>query len=143
MNKTRAVLAVLTLTVLVPVLSGRGDKDKGIRIRPKDREKVSALMHRKLEHSQKVLEGIALADFDEIAKHADELILLSKKAEWTVLKTPKYEVYSSEFRRAAEDLIKNAKDKNIEAATLSYMDMTMDCVRCHKYVREIREARRD
>ena len=32
--------------------------------------KVSDFMRLKLQHSQKVLEGIALEDFDEIAEHS-------------------------------------------------------------------------
>ena len=100
-------------------------------------------MHQKLEHSQKILEAITLEDFDLIGKHADELIVLSKRLEWKVLKTPKYEVHSNDFRRAAEELIKNAKDKNLDAASLSYVELTLTCVRCHKHVREVRMARRD
>jgi hypothetical protein len=113
------------------------------RAAPQNREAVSELMHNKLRHAQKVLEGVAVNDFDMIAKHAEELVLLSKKAEWMVFKTPKYELRSNEFRRAAEDLIQNAKQKNLDAAALSYMDMTMSCVRCHKYVRQVRQARLD
>ena len=33
-----------------------------------------------------------------------------------------------------------AKAKNIEGVTLAYFEMTMSCVRCHTYVREIRDA---
>src|SRR5205823_639126 len=92
---------------------------------------------------QKVLEGIVTSDFKLIAKHADELIDLSKQAEWKVLKTPQYEVHSNEFRRSAETLIKNAKDKNLDAAALTYVEMTLTCVRCHKHVREERLTRFD
>jgi hypothetical protein len=131
---------VLAFSVLRP--AGKAAEREG-RAAPQDRDVVSDLMHKKLKHAQKVLEGLAVNDFDMIAKHAQELMLLSKKAEWMVVKTPKYELRSNEFRRTAEDLIQNAKQKNIDAATLSYMDMTMSCVRCHKYVREIRRARLD
>ncbi len=105
--------------------------------------KVSALMKRKLDQSQKVLAGLALNDFDEIAKHAQELIAISKEAEWKVLKTPEYDNYSNDFRRIAGRLVKNAKDRNIDAATLSYMNLTLTCVECHKHVREVRMVRAD
>lgn len=52
-------------------------------------------------------------------------------------------MHSNEFRRSAENVAQAAKNKNIEGATLVYMDMTMVCVRCHKHVREVRQARRD
>jgi hypothetical protein len=130
------------LFVSLPRRAGKAAEREG-RAASRDREAVSELMHNKLKHAQKVLEGVAVNDFDMIAKHAEELVLLSKKAEWMVFKTPKYELRSNEFRRAAEELIQNAKQKNLDAAALSYMDMTMSCVRCHKYVRQVRQARLD
>jgi hypothetical protein len=103
--------------------------------------KVLPLMQRKLQASQKVLEGVALGDFDKIGKSAEELLTLSKLAEWRVVKTPRYDMFSSEFQRAAETLMKNAKDKILDAASLTYVELTLTCVKCHKYVREVRMVR--
>jgi cytochrome c556 len=47
---------------------------------------------------------------------------------------------SNEFRRAAEKIIDKAKAKNIDGVTLAYFEMTMSCVRCHEYVREVRDV---
>jgi hypothetical protein len=123
------VLAAVTLTV-APVTRGYGDK-------PSD--KTNELMKRKLKESQKVLEGLALNDFGTISKHAEELLLISKTAEWRVLKTMDYEMFSNSFQRSASDLIKNAKEKNLDASALSYVEMTLTCVKCHKHVREERK----
>jgi len=131
----KRILYLLTASVLllgVPVAGSWEEKDK-----------VAALMHRKLAKSQKVLEGVAIKDFDLIAKNAEELIAISKEAEWKVVKTPRYEMYSNEFRRTAEALIANAKDKNLDAAALSYVDLTLTCVKCHKHVREVKMVRLD
>jgi hypothetical protein len=133
MKRVTFVAVVLVLLVGLPAVGGHGEEPK----------KVNELMQKKLLQSQKVLEGIALNDFDKIAKHAEELIAISKMAEWRVLKTPKYELYSNEFQRAADDLVKKAKDKNLDAATLSYFELTLTCVKCHKHVRETREVRFD
>jgi hypothetical protein len=43
---------------------------------------------------------------------------------------------SSEFRGSAQRLRDHAKEKNVDAATLSYFEVTLNCVRCHKYVRQ-------
>jgi hypothetical protein len=142
MKRVALLTTVLALVASFPLASGHGEAPGKKKV-PKADPKVSELMRQKLEHSQKILEGIALEDFDLIGKHADELIVLSKRLEWKVLKTPKYEVHSNDFRRAAEDLIRNAKDKNLDAASLSYVELTLTCVRCHKHVREVRMARRD
>ena len=98
-------------------------------------------MKAKLRNSQILLEGMALQDFGKIQNAADELIQLSKTAEWMVYKTPRYEVHSNEFRRAVGVIYQKAKDKNIDGVALAYLDMTMACIRCHQYVREVRDAR--
>jgi hypothetical protein len=103
--------------------------------------KVSKIMADKLKCSKNLLEGIALKDFTKITRNAEELIQLSKTEEWLVLKTPKYELHNNEFRRTAENIIAKAKAKNIDGVTLAYFEMTMSCVRCHEYVREVRDAR--
>jgi hypothetical protein len=98
------------------------------------------LMQKKLDHAQKVLEGVAVQDYDLIERNADELILISKKAEWKVIQTPDYVRHSEDFRRNGELLVKHAKAKNIDAAALAYVQMTLSCVNCHKHVREVRIA---
>jgi hypothetical protein len=108
-----------------------------------DQDAVSKLMRQKLEQAQKVLEGIALNDFGKIAKHGEELIQISKLAEWRVVKSPQYEVHSNAFRQAAETLIEKADQKNLDGAALAYLDLTLTCVKCHKYVREVRMTRLD
>jgi hypothetical protein len=106
-----------------------------------DDKEISGLMHKKLVASQQVLEGIVVNDFNKIDKGATDLIAVSKAAEWKVLRTPEYETYSNDFRRLAEALIRNAKEKNNDGAVQAYADMTRTCVQCHKHVREIRMAR--
>lgn len=102
---------------------------------------VNKLMLEKLQCSQKLLEGIAISDFAKISANAEKLIQLSNTEEWLVLKTPRYEMHSNEFRRTAEALIQKSKAKSIDGVTLAFFEMTMSCVRCHQYVREVREAR--
>ncbi len=124
-------LVVLFLLAGVCTPAGRGgDVDKS--------SKTAELMRKKLKHSQGVLEGVALGDFDKIADNAGQLILISQKTEWMVVKGPQYEMFSNQFRKNAESLVKNAKAKNLDGAALDYVDLTMTCVKCHKYVRETR-----
>ncbi|MFM7072477.1 MAG: hypothetical protein ACKO38_11875 [Planctomycetota bacterium] len=109
--------------------------------RAQEPNKVSEFMRAKLVHSQKVLEGLAVENFDQIAKNAQDLSLLSQAATWQVLQTAEYRDRSTEFRRSADALAEAAKKKNLEGAALAYVDMTMKCVNCHKYVRQVRMAR--
>ena len=97
---------------------------------------LSAFMKAKLEHSQKTLEGLAKADYDLVAKHSQAISLLCEDELWAVLKTPEYQDRSNEFRRSVNAITDAARKKNLEAATLAYVDATMKCVTCHKYVRQ-------
>jgi len=133
MSRATRIAVGLVLLLGVATLSGHGGE-------PKKDNVLHDLMQRKLAASQKVLEGIALNDFDKIGKEADELIAVSKQTEWRVLKTPQFELHSNDFRRIADNLAKNAKEKNLDGAALSYVELTLTCVKCHKHVRETRNT---
>jgi predicted GTPase len=94
-------------------------------------------MRKKLEASQSVLEGLALEDFDLIARGAKHLKTTSAAAEFLVIHDPLYTEQADEFRRIIDKLERAAKEKRIDGATLAYVDMTMSCVECHKYVRNV------
>ena len=102
---------------------------------------LSAFMKAKLEHSQKTLEGLARADYDLVAKHSQAISLLCEDELWAVLKTPEYQDRSNEFRRSVNAITDAARKKNLEGATLAYVDATLKCVSCHKYVRQTRIPR--
>src|SRR5476651_1735085 len=89
--------------------------------------RLQQLMIDKLTNSQKLLEGIALGKFDKIEKHANELVRISKTAEWLAHKKPRYEQFSNEFQRAAEEIVTKAKSKNMDGVTLAYFDLTKAC----------------
>lgn len=103
----------------------------------KKKREPDPLMAAKLKESQTLLEGLALNDFAKVQKSAEELLRISKEAQFRkALNTPRYDQHANSFQRAAETLIEKAKAKNIDGATLAYMDMTMTCVRCHQHTRE-------
>ncbi|MEW4570532.1 hypothetical protein AB1L88_21940 [Tautonia sp. JC769] len=100
-------------------------------------DKRAELMALKLDYAKNVLEGLTLEKMDLVAKNAQDLKLLSAAAEWepATVPGPLYLVYTREFQRIADSLAENAKDQNLDAATLAYVQLTMNCVECHKYVR--------
>lgn len=108
--------------------------------RTQEQGQVQDFMRLKLEHAQRVLEGVTLEDFELIAKHSQEISLLSQAASWRVLQTPEYLQQSMEFRRVADALTAEAKERNLDGAALKYVDLTLKCVNCHKYVRGVRVA---
>src|SRR5262249_17782630 len=113
----RIVATMLAVTVALVASAGHGQEKK------KDDNKTGTLMKKKLAASQKVLEGLALNDFTQIKENADALHDISREATFKALKTPRYEIYADEFQQTAEKLSKAAKDKNLDAAALAYVDL--------------------
>lgn len=123
----RLLYAALILPLLVVPSSSQEKKKR----------EPDPLMLAKLKESQTLLEGLTLNDLGKVEKSAAELLKISKAAQVRkALNTPAYELHANTFQRAAETMIAKAKAKNIDGATLAYVDMTISCVRCHQYTRE-------
>src|SRR5262245_12149528 len=148
MSTRRFILIVVMVTFAVsvfgPILRGFGtDRPTEDKAVPPSADAMTKLMRKKLEHAQKLLEGIAINDFKKVDENAGDLMTLSKVAEFRALKTLDYERHTNDFRRTLDDMRRGVKNRNLEAVTLAYMDMTMTCVRCHTHVRDTRLARLD
>ncbi len=104
---------------------------------------VDTFMRAKLVHSQIVVEGLTTEDFDMIAKGAQDMSLLSQDSQWQVLQTPEYIRRGAEFRRSADKLKREAQEEDLDGALLAYVDVTIKCVECHKYIRQVQNARLD
>lgn len=128
--RTLVLVFVAAVASIVLPPSHAADRDQAIK----------TLMRRKLADAEKVLEGLALNDFDKIAKHGNDLIEVGKAEDWAVLKTAEYKLYSNDFRRIAARLTRQAKAKNTDGVALAYVDLTLTCVKCHQHVREERMA---
>ena len=124
-----AVAVALTLAGAVAVVPAAEPEP----LRPDD---VAVFMRAKLDHSSEVLEGLSLADFEKIRRGGQLLALASQASSWQVLQSEEYARQSVAFRRACERLERAAAEKNLDAAALAWMDVTMKCVQCHRYVRD-------
>lgn len=137
-NERRIVVAIMGAIsmsmsgLLAPAADPPVDKDL--------RGRVAVFMRAKLASSQSVLEGLVTEKFDLVVSGGQRMIVMSKAAEWNAGEGDVYKRDTARFVDAAEELIKHAKAKNIEGATLSYLQLTMSCVDCHKHVRAIRVA---
>jgi cytochrome c556 len=98
--------------------------------------KLAAFMRQKLYHSEKTLEGLTTENYDLVAKHSQAMSLLCQDEQWATLRTKEYAERSTEFRRSVDAITSAAREKNLDAATLAYVDATMQCISCHKYVRQ-------
>jgi len=138
----RILLGALLATVVATAITFGTNTAQG-EVVPKPKEKAEpkkklTVMERKLKYSQQVLTGLALKDFDIIDDSSKELMTCLKDATWRINDTKEYLLHSNEFLRQIESLQKAAKKKNIDAATVAYVEMTFTCVKCHEHLRETR-----
>lgn len=133
MFKRPAIITTLLLTATIAAgyiaTSNRSDAQQ-----PGTGQRAT-FMRLKLQPVKDILEAIALEDFDRISASAERIHLLSLDESWMVIQTDEYRRQSDEFRRSVAVMSKAAKDKNIDGATLGYMQMTLNCVRCHRQLR--------
>ena len=141
MRKLGHFLTFAALLVSVSTMSGHAQGQGKADRQKSDPKKLQELMRKKLDHAQKLLGAIAMNKLDDVVKNADALVEVSKEAEWKVYKTPQFEMNSDDFRRSAEKLSRQAKAKDLDSAKLTYLEMTMTCFHCHRYVRDVGMAR--
>ncbi len=98
-------------------------------------EQGNAFMQLKVKSAEMVLAGIAVKDFERIETGAAALVRLSKKTEFQMGSIPGYDQHNANFRRTAEELVRHAKNKNLDGAALAYIQLTRNCVECHKELR--------
>jgi len=102
---------------------------------PKTDESMQSFMRAKLGASTKILEGLALEDLDLVREGAIELNRMSSAEKWRRHDDMLYRQFSAEFRQTTSDLIDAAKGNLFDRAALKWMDATMNCIECHRYVR--------
>jgi cytochrome c556 len=144
----RGMFAALMLACLIGVATeaGRAEEREPPRIKGQEKDKApttaQAFMRDKLAQVNQVLGALAVEDFDKVSENATRLRMLSRAASWYVFDSDEYTRYSKNFQEQASDLERHAKDKNLDAAALDYVRLSMTCIECHKYVRAARQGKK-
>jgi hypothetical protein len=94
------------------------------------------VMQAKLRHAQALMAALAKEDYKKLEEHADALVGISKATEFLrAYKTEEYEFQTRAFQRSAQTLAEKARNKNLDGATLAFLDMNISCVGCHNHFR--------
>ena len=96
---------------------------------------MSVWMKKKLIHSQAILRGLAMGDFEDVQYNAGRLKLLNRVEGFVRRKNPDYRAHLNTFSRVIAEIERQAQKKNIEGATLAFNQLTVSCVECHKTLR--------
>lgn len=123
----------------VPAVAQEPAKGKDPAKKPEqtvEGETASVWMQKKLDLSRNLLGGIASGDFEQISKAAHSLRTLSKFETFVRRSTPGYRTQVDIFEHSLDEILKQAKQENLEGVTLGFNQLTHSCVSCHKQLRE-------
>jgi hypothetical protein len=99
---------------------------------------LKRVMHEKLTCAQGILEAVVTSNWTALDRQARALQQLTASPAWAVLASPEYVRYTEAFTRTAQNLVDAARDRDLEAAPLAYVSLTLTCVQCHRYVARAR-----
>jgi len=126
---TLATLALMTATLAVHPTRGGDDQGK--------EKQASIWMKQKLVASQNILGGLTKGDFDAIRLNAESMLFVGYLEKWVRADTPGYQNMMRDFEYANKALVHASREKNLDGATLGYVQLTLSCVNCHKVVRDV------
>jgi hypothetical protein len=92
-------------------------------------------MRQKMQASNLILEGLCMDDLKTVAAGTQTLMKMPSEAKWRVSNDMMYRRYSNEFVQAVEELQKEAEENDIDGASMAWVNVTMKCMKCHKWVR--------
>jgi hypothetical protein len=97
---------------------------------------LEAAMDAKLRHTHRLITSLAVEDFARMAQDAAELRRIGESALLKISPDVEYVKFCTEFSTVVEELGRRAKAHDLNGATLSFIRLTMNCVECHKHVRD-------
>lgn len=92
-------------------------------------------MRHKMQASNLILEGLCTDDMKTVTSGTQSLLKMPNEVKWRVSNDMMYRRYSTEFVQAVEELQKEAEENDIDAASMAWVNVTMKCLKCHKWVR--------
>ena len=132
-------LAVIAGTIHLGFATSAQDRYKGIEKKSQKTKqtKLQKLMRGKLDAANKILEGLTTEDFELVGKGSDALTKISSHEAWRVSNDTMYRQQSIEFQSMVKRLSRAAKDEKLDTAALAYVQVTISCIDCHKWVRAV------
>ena len=61
---------------------------------------------------------------------------MSEAESWRATNDMMYMQHSREFRNSVEALLGKAKKKSPDGLALAWLDVTLECIKCHEWVRD-------
>ena len=148
-----AVVAMALLIMFFPSMgvnnsSASQDEKNAVKVPPAKDESsadkqddpdpvLKKFMRQKLHASNQILEGLCTEDLEMVSDGSDTLMKMSGEEHWRVSNDIMYRRYSTEFMHAVEELQQEAKDNDMNGTSMAWVNVTMKCLKCHEWVRNI------
>jgi hypothetical protein len=136
----RITLAAVLAILLVFPKCGWTQDDKSAAKQPdsnNEKGKVpSVWMKVKLKSTENILRGLTLGDFDLVEENALRMNAFSRLEQVVHGRDAEYQTQLKFFSHANQELARQAKKKNLEGATLAFVQLTTSCFNCHRAVRD-------
>lgn len=113
------------------------DEQKQDVAKQQTKKLLSEFMRKKLDSSNKILEGLVTDELKTVAEACDELLEMSTAEKWRASNDMMYLQHSEEFRNSVKQLRKKANSASIDGTALAWVDVTMNCIQCHEWVRNV------
>lgn len=144
MNATRLTCVLLLLGAGVLVWRSAGEPRQGVADdqakKAKEDADLRTFMRKKLVASNQVLEGLCTDDMELVKTGARTLAEMSTAERWRVSNDPLYRQFSSDFQEITQQLVKAADANNPDRVAMKWMDATISCIDCHRFVRGMHVA---
>lgn len=136
---TALVLSAVGATAIYVLPGARAQNPPKLQGEEKPRnrtEELQRFMRRKLDASNRILEGLATEDSRLVKTGAEALSTMCEAEEWRVSKDVMYRQFSNDFQRGTKLLADAAQAGDLDKALVRWMDVTIQCIDCHKFVRD-------
>ncbi|MCG8583392.1 MAG: hypothetical protein MI757_01605 [Pirellulales bacterium] len=133
--RTTILASVVVLFMASAVGWTQQEKDDKKQPKP-DTRRPSVWMKVKLKSSEGILRGLTLGDFDLIEENAQRMSNFGRLEKIAHARNPEYQTQLRFLEHANSELIRQAKKRNLDGATLAFVQLTTSCVNCHRAIRK-------
>jgi cytochrome c556 len=104
---------------------------------PSNTNTVQMLMRQKLAATHDLLTALLMKDMNGIKAQTEVLSEISKATTWYKTQDPDFLREAASFRNSVEFMQESASAKDIPSTALGYVRVTMSCMTCHNFIRDV------
>lgn len=134
-RKSVVLLMVMVLAVVGGVLGVTRAGDEPTAKAP------SLWMKQKLAATQNILSALTKEDYETIQANANSMIAVGYLEKFVRADAPGYRELMGDFEYANKSLVLAAKNRNLDGATVAFLQLNISCVNCHKIVRDVAKSK--